>query len=132
MFRAQFGASQNDTLMAIESYQRALEIDPDQPNVRNNLAMLLLGEPGGAGQAYVLAQQAVEARPNDANFRDTLAQAALAAKKPDAAEAAARKAIELDPGNLTWRNRLAEVLERVGKDDEAAEVRRQASVDASR
>ncbi len=131
MFRAHFAETQGDSATAMESYQKALELDPDQPESRNNLAMLLLNQPGGATQAYTLAKQAVQARPRDPNFQDTLAQAALAAGDKDKAEEAARTAVKLDPQNAAWQNRLADILDRVGKNDEAATVRKQLSADAS-
>ena len=99
---------------AVAAYRRALEMNPDNAAVRNNLAMVLLGggddPPLDAGAGLELAREAVAKNPDDPNFRDTLALALVKNGDLDEALRTIEVAIELDPGNPTWRERQAELM----------------------
>ena len=51
----------------------ALQINPSQPEALNNLAWILAEKRAAYGDALAYAREAVALRPNDANYRDTLA-----------------------------------------------------------
>lgn len=58
---------------AISAYRDALERSPDQTDALNNLAWILCEERQDYEQALALSSRAVELRPNDPSYRDTLA-----------------------------------------------------------
>jgi len=70
---------------------------PKDPEGLNNLAWLLATERHRPGEGESLARQAIALRPDDANLRDTLAEALLRQGKRDAAAQAARDALALHP-----------------------------------
>jgi serine/threonine protein kinase len=74
------GAVQNGALRDAELYYRlALTLDPDDPLTCNNLAWLLVNNPGASphdpSEALPLARKAVEGRPEAGGFWNTLAVA---------------------------------------------------------
>jgi Tfp pilus assembly protein PilF len=58
---------------AAESYQAALDRNPENGEAMNNLAWVLLQQ-GDPEQARLWAERAVEAEPDNPAFRDTLAE----------------------------------------------------------
>jgi len=72
---------------------------PDDPEGLNNLAWLLATERNRPDEAEPLARQAITLKPEDANLRDTLAEALLRQGKRDAAAAVAREALALHPAS---------------------------------
>ncbi len=99
---------------AVSAYRRALELRPDAAAVRNNLAMVLLGDAdtppldAPAGLAY--AREAVAADPDEPNYRDTLALAQVKTGDVQEALRTIEVAVDLEPGNPLWRERMAEIL----------------------
>lgn len=73
------GSAQRERLAteAVEAYQTALELDPDDPASHYGLAgaLLLVGDPGGAREAGELARREL---PGDSRVRLVSARAALA------------------------------------------------------
>jgi Flp pilus assembly protein TadD len=57
---------------AKEAYQKALEIQPDNPLASNNMAYVMLQEGGNVDVALTMAQTARRGDPSSANFADTL------------------------------------------------------------
>lgn len=78
-------------------WRRYVTQKPDDPEGLNNLAWLLATKRNRAGEAEPLARRAITLRPNDANLRDTLAEALLRQGKRDAAARVAREALALHP-----------------------------------
>jgi len=78
-------------------WRRYVAKKPDDPEGLNNLAWLLATQRDRAGEAEPLARQAIALRPNDANLRDTLAEALLRQGKREAAAEVAREALALHP-----------------------------------
>ncbi len=58
---------------AVQAYRAALRLHPAQPEALNNLAWILADKGAAFEEALAYAREAVALRPNDANFRDTLA-----------------------------------------------------------
>ncbi|BAM03248.1 tetratricopeptide repeat protein [Phycisphaera mikurensis] len=98
---------------AVAAYRRALDLNPDAQAVRNNLAMVLIGDDGPAIDAAAglqLAREAVAAEPENADFRDTLALAQVANGNVQEALRTIEVAIDLEPSKSAWRDRQAEIL----------------------
>jgi len=64
--------SQNQWDQAKGMYQRALQIQPDNPSASNNLAYLMLQQGGNVDVALAMAQTARRGVPDSPNFADTL------------------------------------------------------------
>ena len=78
-------------------WRRYVAVKPDDPEGLNNLAWLLATAEHKAVEAEPLARQAVALRPEDANLRDTLAEALLRQGKREEAARVAREALALHP-----------------------------------
>ncbi|MFC1837450.1 M48 family metalloprotease [Thermodesulfobacteriota bacterium] len=100
---------QNRDIEATEAYGRALTLEPDNPEILNNLAWLLITSDEPAVQdperALVLAQQASSLEPAAAYILDTLAAAFWANKMLRKALETEDKAILLDPANYVFYRR---------------------------
>lgn len=69
---------------AIQAYRRVLEWSPEDVNALNNLAYLLMGQPGGGAEAVELAKRAYELSPADADIMDTYAETLILQHTPEA------------------------------------------------
>lgn len=96
------------------AYRRVLQYDPRSPDARNNLAYLLWlrGRPADVAEGLRLAQSAVDARPQDASFYDTLAR--LQARAGDVAGAVNtfKTALSKNPSSLEALIGQADLLSR--------------------
>jgi Flp pilus assembly protein TadD len=108
---------QSDSVEAEAAYRRAIEIDPADALLWNNLGMLLAESAQRSAEAEAAFCRAITLDPHDAYPQAGLGN--LLAQNPerhDEAEAAYRRAIELDPaGALPWNNLgslLAEIPQR--------------------
>lgn len=108
------------------SYRRSLELRPDDPNVLNNLAFLLLNSGGDAREALALAERAVavvRSRVGQdagiADFVDTLGLAQLRTAQPELALASFEEALRWQPDYEHARLGRAEALCDLGRMDEA-------------
>ncbi|HEY7851074.1 MAG TPA: tetratricopeptide repeat protein, partial [Ktedonobacterales bacterium] len=79
---------------AIAAYEQAIEADPLNPGIRNDLADTYLAN-GATADAIDLAESAVALDPEFVIGYETLAQALLAAGRGEEAEHAAERAAEL-------------------------------------
>ncbi|MDO9165083.1 MAG: PEP-CTERM system TPR-repeat protein PrsT, partial [Rhodoferax sp.] len=106
-------------LLARASYENLLRITPDDGEVLNNLAnvLLRLKDPG----AVRIAELAVTKNPNNANAIDTLGWAQFQGGQTDRALQLLRDARLRDPGNPEIRYHLAVVLAQTGRKTEARE-----------
>jgi tetratricopeptide (TPR) repeat protein len=57
---------------AIEQYQQAVELTPNNPVALNNLAYLLSSQPSRLDEAYNYARRAVDGNPDELAYQDTL------------------------------------------------------------
>ena len=64
--------SKQDWDHAKQQYQKALEVQPDNPLASNNLAYVMLQQGGNVGIAFRMAQTARQKLPDNANAADTL------------------------------------------------------------
>ena len=64
--------SQHDWSNAKEMYQKALEVQPDNPLASNNLAYVMLQQGGNVDVALAMAQTARRGMPDSSNAADTL------------------------------------------------------------
>ena len=101
---------------AMGHYQQALAIDPDQAEVLNNLAWLLLTaeqeELRDPPRALELALRADRLRPDQAFILDTLATAWWLNDRPERAVAAARAALATNPADRRYyQQQLEKFLE---------------------
>lgn len=102
---------------AIALYEKALESDPDNAAILNNLADALIKQ--GDARALAVAQQAFTAAPESAAATATLGTALLGAGKVGEALALLRKAVDLDDNHFELRIELVRALAKA-KDYEGA------------
>ncbi len=108
---------------AVEAYQGVLRMQPAQPEALNNLAWILAERRADYEAALAYARQAVAARPDDANFRDTLGFILRHLPgKLDEAREEFRRSVELAPADSGLRARSLLHLAQVcgALDDRAA------------
>ncbi len=108
-----FAEQDKDNEQAESHYKSALAADPAFHPAMNNLAYMLAAQGKDLPRALQLAEKATKARPNDANYFDTLAFVHERRGQHDQALAAIRNAIRLEPNNDRWRKRLLELSETV-------------------
>jgi putative PEP-CTERM system TPR-repeat lipoprotein len=119
-FRMHLGdiaTARKDYPQAAQNYRSALDIQPNNPLVLNNLAWV--SGQLKAPKAIEYAEKANQLAPNQPPFMDTLAM--LLADKGETAKAIEllRKALELSPQAGAIQLNLAKVLISTGKKDEA-------------
>ena len=83
---------------------QASKNNPDQPNVLNNLAMVLIKKkPPETSEAFSLISQAIKLKPDVPNFYDTAASIQAETKDYTHALASIASAIKLDPNDPEWQ-----------------------------
>ncbi len=90
---------------AITELQRALELDPQQPQALNNLARLYLGAKRDLPEALVLCRRLVARQPTAANY-DLLGWALFVNGQAAEARRAAAEAVQREPQNATYQEHL--------------------------
>jgi Flp pilus assembly protein TadD len=95
---------------SVECYRRVLELQPNHPYVRNNLAMAL-GEQQKLTEAEAMLAPVLTERPDDPAVLDTQATLALIGKRPEQASAILTKAVNLRPQDAVMRLHLAAAYE---------------------
>lgn len=130
---AQIHQQRRDWPAAIGAYERALESIPDLWIAANNLAFIL-AETGASGveldRAQALAERALEGRPNDPAFLDTLGWVCYKKGKLAQARVLIEQAVKAAPEEPILNYHLAAVLARLGKRVEAVERLNQALTSA--
>jgi membrane associated rhomboid family serine protease/Flp pilus assembly protein TadD len=116
---------------ALAVYRQALVLAPDDPDVLNGVAWMLVGDflPGGprtAAEALPLAERAHAARPDDMAILDTLGWTYFKAERYAEAVTALEQVVRKRPAEAEFRYRLAAALARAGRDGEASEAYRRA------
>ena len=92
-------AEMNDTLKAIDCYERALEYDPINSGALNNYAYLLAQRGEQLDRAEKMAALAIKDEPDNANFIDTYAWVFFAKKDYQMALLYIKSAVEKDEDN---------------------------------
>jgi tetratricopeptide (TPR) repeat protein len=95
---------------AITLYEKALQLEPENSFVLNNLAWLLINPSDGMNaepqRAYLLIQKAISNSPKPvAGYYDTLAAVLWSMGRKDEAIKAQKKAIEVDPTEKEYLER---------------------------
>ncbi|MDY0108778.1 MAG: tetratricopeptide repeat protein [Candidatus Krumholzibacteria bacterium] len=113
---AWFTADQIDS--AAVALQKAVELDPDNPRHRFNLAnaLELLDEPARAAQHF---QAYIEQQPDDPVGRFHYGVHLEHRGQPEAAVAQLQAAVRLDPAYVQAQVVLAELYDRLGRSEEA-------------
>jgi tetratricopeptide (TPR) repeat protein len=101
---------------AIEQYRRALKVRPEDPNIMNNIAYLIVETEGNLDEALRLAQQAVRKEPGQPSFADTLGWVYLKRQMPDNALQVFNTLIQKQPNDATFHyHRGAALLQKGDK-----------------
>lgn len=108
-----------DLVGAAAEYGKALKIDPEFAPALNNLAAIELTHNKAPAKAEALARRAVAAAPNNAAYRDTLAETLAARGEFAKALAEQQEAVRLEPGNATYLAHAGTLQARLGQKDEA-------------
>jgi tetratricopeptide (TPR) repeat protein len=111
---------QNDIEKAILSYEKALELKPDDPGISNNLAYELLETHGNLDRALTLAQSARRGLPESPEVADTLGLALYQKGIYNSAIGMFEEAIRLSaknkqPENATYHYQLGLAYEKAEK-----------------
>lgn len=104
---------------AENDFERALKLEPDQPDVLNYLAYSWLVMNKNIGQARSYLERALAARPDDAHIIDSMGWAQYLAGDFAAAVTSFEKAAELMPDDATVNDHLGDAYWRVGRQTEA-------------
>lgn len=108
-----------DLTEAATEYGKALKIDPEFAPALNNLAAIELAHKKSPTKAEALARRAVAAAPNNAAYRDTLAEILAARGNLPMALAEQQQAVQLEPGNPMYLAHAGTLQARLGQKDDA-------------
>jgi Tfp pilus assembly protein PilF len=111
---AQMSQLRKDVPHAIAQYRAALEIDPNNVQVLNNLAWLLLQQGGQDAAAHDYAERAYRQTPMNPSVMDTLAMTLLKSGDKARGTQLLRMASNLDPRNSDIRLHLVQALSSSG------------------
>jgi superkiller protein 3 len=105
-----------DPLAAVESYERALELDPKYAWAWNGLglAYVALNRWSDALSAY---EQAVHLNPDDVWFWHNLGDAWMMLDHDERAVDAFERALEIDPAHEQTRRKLQQARDRLDTED---------------
>jgi tetratricopeptide (TPR) repeat protein len=84
---------------AIQQYRRAMELQPDDPRVLNNLAFAMVETSGNLDEALRMAQRAVQRVPDQPVFVDTLGWIYVKRKMTDSAVQVLDSVVKKQPNN---------------------------------
>lgn len=111
--------------MAATSFGRILEIDPDYPDARLNLAVTL-SQARVYPEAWELLQEALQRGPDGPRLRVALSSLSLTLRRPAPALAHARRAVELAPTIASVHRQLGDALDASGEKTAAIDSYRRA------
>jgi len=98
----------------------ALELSPDQPGVLNYLGYAWADQGRNMDRARAMVERAVEQRPEEGSYVDSLGWILLLQGDKDGALQQLERAVTLMPGDATVNGHLGDALEAVGRKREAA------------
>lgn len=100
-------------------FRRALELNPEQPNVLNYLGYSLVEQRRNLDEALDMIQRAVAARPDSGFIVDSLGWVYYRLGRFDEAVAPMERAVELEPNDWILNDHLGDVYWMVGRYREA-------------
>ncbi len=101
------------------SFRRALELNPEQPQVLNYLGYSLVDMNKNLDEGLDMIKRAVDARPDDGYIVDSLGWAFYRMGKFDDATTELERAVQLRAGDATINDHLGDAYWRVGRKLEA-------------
>jgi tetratricopeptide (TPR) repeat protein len=113
-------------LEAQRCYERALDIDPNQPVAAHNLARRIMVDGGDLAQALNWATRAHDLQPFNATIDDTLGWIYYKHGSWHFAEVQAQAAVRIQPRNASFLYHLGAILDEEGHDKEAISALREA------
>jgi Tfp pilus assembly protein PilF len=120
VLRATIATARVDYRQAEECYRQALQLQPGNPGILNNLAYLLLKRDPSSSEALQYSTRAVTLEPNNPNMLDTHARALLGGGRLREAAEYAQRAIDANSGDPTPRLTMARIHIAGGRTAEAA------------
>lgn len=117
--------------LALTEMRRAIQLDPSQATLHDNLAYLLAADPKNAGEVEQELKKAVALAPKSASPKILLMAFYVKSNRLQEAEQIGWSAAEADPKNVAVRQDLAKVILAMGDRARAEQVLRQASRDLS-
>jgi tetratricopeptide (TPR) repeat protein len=106
---------------AEKEYEMAIQLDPSNPTMLSPYTDFLVARKQ-APKAIALAQQFVNAHPNNAQGHVILGSLELGSKNIDAAEAEFQRAIQVEPNNIQGYLRMGQVYQQKNQPDAAIGV----------
>jgi tetratricopeptide (TPR) repeat protein len=100
-------------------FKRALELEPDQPDVLNYIGYTWLTMNRHIPEAKAMIEKALSQRPNDAHIIDSMGWAYYLTGDFEQALEYLEQAVELMPGDVTTNDHLGDVYWRLGRKKEA-------------
>jgi tetratricopeptide (TPR) repeat protein len=101
---------------SIEILEKALQLDPDYPNALNSLGFIYAEEGIDRKKALALCKRAVQLKPNNAAYLDSLGWALFRNGQLEEARATLRKALDLASGNREIARHLKTVISELASD----------------
>ena len=111
---------------AIEVYDQALTISPNDPLLLNNYAYLLAEAGDRLDEAMEMVTRALEQSPQSASYLDTKGWIYYVLGEYDSAKEYIEKALEIDPQNVTILDHLGDIFKELGDKSKARSFWRQA------
>jgi len=112
--------AQGDRDKAIDSYKKALQIQPEQPVAANNLAYLMVENGQNTDVALSLAQIARRAMPESSSTADTLAWVYYQKGNYSSARDLLEDALKTAPNNASIHYHLGMTYSKLSKSTDAA------------
>ena len=110
---------------AIRSFERALELDPADPETHNGLALALQSQ-GQSNAAFTRLEAVLRINPNHVAAHNNIGNIFKSKGDAERAKEYYEKAVQLDPTYALAHNNIGSLLRDAGRHDEAIERYRQA------
>jgi predicted O-linked N-acetylglucosamine transferase (SPINDLY family) len=111
-------AAQGKLDQAVDCYERALTLDPDNAEVHNNLGLAMAMQ-GGLDRAVVHFERALALDPDNAQVHNNLGNAYRAQERTDQAIPHYERALALKPDDALVHNNLGLALAAQGRNDQS-------------
>ena len=98
---------------AVQTLNKALELDPKNANALNSLGFICAEEKMDIAKAVSLCRQAVEASPRNPAYLDSLGWALVRQGSQTDAKACFRRALDLAPGNKEIASHMRALMEKM-------------------
>ena len=105
--------------IAEPNFKKALELNPDQPQVLNYLGYSWVDMNRNLDEGLAMIQKAVDARPDDGYIVDSLGWAYFRLNRFDDSVRQLERAVQLEAGDVTVNDHLGDAYWRVGRRLEA-------------